>query len=83
MLIDLNNLDNFRNNSQIVPILNLSSIYQIKANIINNNNILHKLCTLYMRNKLTWVIKRDKNMILTINILERYRPFIYKEKLTL
>lgn len=71
VLIDLDNLDNSRNNFWMKPTLDLNSAYYIKIDIIDDNNVLDKLYIPYVRNKLTWVVRRNKSITLIINKFEK------------
>lgn len=71
MFIDSENVGNFENKSQIALILDTYSTQKFRADIINDNNTLDKLCILCVGSKLTQVIRRNKNMIPTINKLEK------------
>lgn len=70
VLVDLEDSENSGNKSQITPTSNLGSAQQFRADIIDDNNTLDKLCTPYVRSKLTQVVKRNKSMIPTTNKIE-------------
>lgn len=71
MFVDSEDLDDSQNDLQspLEKEIDSNSARQIKANI-NDNDLLDKLYTPYMGNKLTQVIWRNKSMMPTIEKLE-------------
>ncbi len=61
---------NSGNESQITPTSDSGSLQQFRADIIDDNDALDKLCIPYVRSKLTQIIRRNKSMTPTINKLE-------------
>lgn len=70
MFVDLKDSDNSRNKSQIAPTSNSGSAQQFRADIINDNDALDKLCTPCVGSKSTRVVRRNKSMTPTTNKLE-------------
>lgn len=70
MFIDLEDLDNSGNKSQITLTSDSDSAQPFRANIINNNDILDKLFIPCIENKLTRVVRRNKSMTPMANKFE-------------
>lgn len=70
VFVNLEDLDNSRDKFQIAPILDSVSAQQFGLDIIDDNGALNKLYTPYVGSKSIQIVRRNKNMILTMNKLE-------------